>query len=81
MANEYQTGVLNTTSLPNGQRAYYEQLLLESLRTKSILVPFTVMKEDFRGRDTGVINYTEVYDTGKRPLAITNGKPVMGVIA
>jgi hypothetical protein len=29
----------------------------------------------------GIDPHTEVYDTGKRPLAITNGKPVMGVIA
>lgn len=71
MANAYETGVLYTSSLPNGQRAYYEQLLLESLRTKSILVPFTVMKEDFRGRDTGVINYTEVFDTEPNWNALT----------
>jgi len=29
----------------------------------------------------GIDPHTEVYDTGKRPLSITNGKPVMGVIA
>jgi hypothetical protein len=29
----------------------------------------------------GIDPHTEVYDTSKRPLAITNGKPVMGVIA
>jgi uncharacterized protein (DUF1501 family) len=29
----------------------------------------------------GVDPHTEVYDTAKRPLSITNGKPVMGVIA
>ena len=29
----------------------------------------------------GIDPHTEVYDTSKRPLAITGGKPVMGVIA
>jgi N4-gp56 family major capsid protein len=63
MANVYETGAIFSGALPAGQRTYYEQLLLENLRVKSILAPFTVMKEDFAGRDTGVINYTEVLDT------------------
>ena len=63
MTDAYETGAIFSGALPAGQRTYYEQLLLENLRTKSILVPFTVMKEDFRARDTGVINYTEVMDT------------------
>jgi hypothetical protein len=63
MADFYETGVLNTTSLPAGQRAYYDQMLLDTLRTKSILTPFTIMKEDFRARDTGIITYSEVMDT------------------
>ena len=46
MVDELQTGLLTATSLPAGQRAFYEQKLLENLRTKSILVPFTIMKED-----------------------------------
>lgn len=60
---QYETGALWSTTLPASQRTYYEQMLLETLRTKSILVPFTTMKEDFRARDTGVIVFTEVYDT------------------
>jgi N4-gp56 family major capsid protein len=67
----YETGVINSGTLPNGQRTYYEQVLLETLRTKSILTPFTVYHEDFRGRDTGVINYTEVYDTEPNWNALT----------
>lgn len=63
MPTAYETGALMSGGLPAGQRAYYEQMLLDVLRTKSILVPFTVMKEDFRGRDTGTITYSEVYDT------------------
>jgi len=61
--NVYETGAIFSGALPAGQRTFYEQLLLENLRTKSILVPFTVMKEDFRARDSGQIIYSEVYDT------------------
>lgn len=63
MAAEYQTGAMWSTTHPSGQRNYYEQMLLETLRTKSVLVPFTAMKEDFRARDTGVMIFSEVYDT------------------
>jgi N4-gp56 family major capsid protein len=62
MANEYQTGVMNSDAIPAGQRAWYEQVLLSSLRMKSILAPFTIMKEDFKARDTGRITYSEVFD-------------------
>nr|MBN1228886.1 DUF4043 family protein [Anaerolineae bacterium] len=60
--SDYASGALYSSSLPAGQRAYYEQVLLDTLRTQSILVPFAIMKEDFRARDTGQIVYTEVFD-------------------
>jgi N4-gp56 family major capsid protein len=63
MPDTYETGAIFSGALPAGQRTFYEQLLLENLRTKSILVPYTVMKEDFSGRDTGRITYSEVMDT------------------
>jgi len=59
----YETGAMWSTTHPSGQRDYYEQMLLDTLRTQSILVPFTTMKEDFRARDTGTIIFSEVYDT------------------
>ena len=59
----YETGALYSSTLPNWQRTYYEAVLMETLRTKSLLVPFCTVKEDHRARETGVINYTEVYDT------------------
>ena len=62
MANFYETGVMNSDALPAGQRAWYEQVLLQNLRMKSILTPFTVTKEDFAARDTGRITYSEVFD-------------------
>ena len=63
MTDALETGLLTASALPAGQRAFYEQKLLENLRTKSILTPFTVMKEDFKARDTGQIVYSEVLDT------------------
>jgi len=63
MADTYESGVITSGSLPAGQRTYYEAKLLENLRLKSILVPFCKVKEDFQGRDTGKITYTEVLDT------------------
>jgi N4-gp56 family major capsid protein len=60
---EYQSGVMYSSTLPAWQRTYYESVLLETLRVKSIMVPFCVWKEDFRAKDTGIINYTEVFDT------------------
>ena len=57
------SGMLWSTELPSWQRDYYSLLLLETLRTKSIMVPLTVFKEDFDAAKSGVIIYTEVYDT------------------
>ena len=54
---------LSSGANPEWQRDYYEMLLLETLRTKSILVPFTAYKEDFNAKHTGQIVYTEVFDT------------------
>jgi N4-gp56 family major capsid protein len=59
---EYPNGGLWSTTLPSGQRTYYEQLLLDTIRMKSILMPFCAVKEDFAARDTGQITYTEVLD-------------------
>ena len=63
MPDAYETGAMYTGTMPAWQRTYYEGLLLETLRTKSIMVPFCAIKEDFRAKETGVINYTEVFDT------------------
>jgi N4-gp56 family major capsid protein len=59
---DFSTGVIASTTLPAGQRTYYEALLLETIRTKSIMVPFCSVKEDFRAKDTGIITYSEVFD-------------------
>lgn len=63
MPNEYTTGMLWSTTLPSWQRDYYAMLLLETLRTKSILVPYTVTKQDYAAAQSGTIIYTEVFDT------------------
>jgi N4-gp56 family major capsid protein len=74
MANEYTSGMIWSDTLPSWQRTYFEDLLLDTLRTTSIMVPFCTVKEDFNGRQTGVITYTEVYDTDPNfnPLSESN---------
>jgi N4-gp56 family major capsid protein len=61
MPNELITGM--QWSKAGWQRDYYQLLLLETLRTKSILMPFCAVKRDYQGAKSGTIIYTEVYDT------------------
>lgn len=62
MADAYETGTIFTSTLPSWQRDWYELALLETLRKKSVLVPFTILKEDFSAVKTKRIIYSEVYD-------------------
>ena len=62
MPDSYSTGTIFSTGLPDWQRDYYEAVLLETLRKKSILVPFTKVVEDFTAVDTGTIHFSEVLD-------------------
>jgi N4-gp56 family major capsid protein len=62
MTDAYETGAFLSAAMPAWQRTYYESLLLETLRMKSILVPYCAVKEDFRAKDTGQIVYSEVFD-------------------
>lgn len=62
MADAYETGAIFTSALPNWQRTWYEQKLLDTVRMRSILVPFAVTKEDFNAVKTNQIVYSEVYD-------------------
>jgi len=63
MANELLTGMLWSSTLPSWQREYYSMLLLETLRMKSILVPYCTVKTDYAAAKSGIVTYTEVYDT------------------
>ncbi len=60
MANDMETGVIYSSSLPAWQRTYYSGILMDTVRMKSILVPYCTVKEDFRAKDTGVMVYSEV---------------------
>lgn len=71
MANDYSTGVLATAAMPAWQRTYFENVLLDTVRMKSILVPYCTVKEDFRAKQTGVMSYSEVYDTEPNWNALT----------
>jgi len=57
------TGMQWSTTHPNWQRDYYAMLLLETLRTKSLLVPFCAVNRDHSAQKTGTVVHTEVYDT------------------
>jgi N4-gp56 family major capsid protein len=63
MANDYVTGTQWSSTLPTAQRQYYESVLMQTIRTKSLMVPFCAVKEDFSAQQTGKITYSEVYDT------------------
>ena len=62
MTDSYSTGTIYSTGLPDWQRDYYEAVLLETLRKKSILVPYTKVVEDFTAVDTKTIHFSEVLD-------------------
>ena len=63
MADAYETGVMYSGAMPAWQRTYYSGVLMDTIRMKSIMVPFCAVKEDFRAKDTGVMVYSEVFDT------------------
>lgn len=71
---QYESGAYFSSTMPQWQRTYYEGLLLDTIRTKSIMVPYCVTKEDFAAKQTGIMNYTEVYDTEPNwnPLSESN---------
>ena len=50
MPDAYETGAMYTANIPAWQRQWYESALLETLRTKSILVPYCAVKEDFAAK-------------------------------
>ena len=65
MTAQYETGALygfTTPTLPSWQRQWYEARLLDTLRMKSILVPYTRLVEDFTAVNAKQITYTEVLD-------------------
>jgi N4-gp56 family major capsid protein len=60
---EYQSGWITSDIHSQGVRAYYEAMLLETLRSNSIFVPYLRRKTDFAARSAGQIIYSEVFDT------------------
>lgn len=62
---EYSTGAIwgvTNPTLPDWQRTYYEEMLLETIRMKSILVPYARKKVDFAAKAARSMTFTEVYD-------------------
>ncbi len=62
MPDAYETGAIFTGALPKWQRDWYEMALLDTVRIKSILVPYTRLIEDFNAVKTKRIIYSEVFD-------------------
>jgi N4-gp56 family major capsid protein len=65
MTDAYETGAIQgftSPTLPNWQRAYYEEMLLETIRMKSILVPYATPKTDFAAKKSMSMTFSEVYD-------------------
>jgi N4-gp56 family major capsid protein len=56
------TGVLTTNMLPESLRTFYEKVLLDSLRSKTIYRQFVSTKYDAAARDAKTITFTEVFD-------------------
>jgi len=50
MANDLLSGMIWSDTLPSWQRDYYSKLMLETLRTKSIMVPFCACEARLRRR-------------------------------
>ena len=63
MANVYETGAMFASTIPAWQRQWYEASLLNTLRMKSVMVPYCAVKEDFAAKQTGLVTYTEVFDS------------------
>jgi N4-gp56 family major capsid protein len=49
-------------TMPTWQRVYYEEQLLDSIRMRSILLPYARVAEDFNALKTQQIVWSEVYD-------------------
>ena len=62
MPNAYETGQILSTTIPASQRTYYEELLLDTIRVKSLLMNFCRYKEDFEAVKSGRMTFTEVLD-------------------
>jgi len=62
MADALETGQFVSTTTSQSSRTYYEKLLLDTIRMKSMLVNFCRYKEDFSAKATGKMTFTEVLD-------------------
>jgi hypothetical protein len=58
----YESGAIYSSMIPDWQRDFYSLVLLDTLRMKSILVPYCTVKTDYGAADSGVIVFSEVYD-------------------
>jgi N4-gp56 family major capsid protein len=57
-----ETGVITTNLLPESLRVFYEKVLLDTLRSKTIYRQFATTKYDVAARDAKQVTFTEVFD-------------------
>lgn len=60
---DYAARAFFSDTLPAGQRTFYEDVLMATLRTKNIFTQYCISKTDFAAKSTGLLVYTEVFDT------------------
>ena len=73
----FDSGQILTTTLPSALRTYYSKLLLEVIRTKSILVPFCRVKMDPAAQQSRTITYTEALDAEPNWNIVAEGTTFM----
>jgi N4-gp56 family major capsid protein len=57
-----ETGVITTNLLPESLRVFYEKVLLDTPRSKTIYRQFATTKYDVAARDAKQVTFTEVFD-------------------
>jgi len=73
----FDTGQITTSVLPSSLRTFYSKLLLEVIRTKSILVPFCRVKMDPAAQQSKTITFTEAMDAEPNWNVVAEGTTFM----
>lgn len=77
MTDAFDTGQITTSVMPSALRTFYSKLLLDVIRTKSILVPFCRVKMDPKAQESRTITYTEALDAAPNWNAVAEGTTFM----
>jgi len=75
MANTVDTGVFTTSLLPQSMRTYYDAILLDTLRSRTVYNQFCFNYERFDQADAKTVTLTEVFDLLPSIGALSEGVP------